>query len=145
MNLSNWTKITDVLDYASGTATRTGTAVDLQGWDGVLFVCKLAGIATGATGHDVHLVANTSASLTDLTDDVANSKVVIADDDDDQTVIIDYSKPLYRYVSAVVTKDGAHAQGESVVAILYSFRRLPVSNMGADTYLSLISPSKGTK
>lgn len=144
MNLSSHLNLEPVLAYATGTASRTGTAIDMSGWDGALFIVVNATIAASADG-DMHLVAGATSSLTDSTDDVKGSAVAIVAGDSDTIMVIDYYKPVYRYVTAVITKDSSNAQAESVIAIQYAGSKLPVSEMGSDELLKLLSPALGTK
>lgn len=143
MNLSKHIKISDCLDYASGTATRNGATLDMSGWDGVLVVCKHATIAGSAAG-DIHMEQGADSGLSDAAD-LAGTAIAIADDDDDQTFVIDLYKPTERYVRAVVTKNAANAQAESVLYIQYRGRKLPVTDMGAEAYELHVSPAEGTK
>jgi hypothetical protein len=144
MNLSSHLNLEPILAYASGTSSRTGTVIDMSGWDGALFIVVNATIAGSAVG-DMHLVAGTTSSLTDSTDDVEGSAVAIIAGESDTIKVIDYYKPVYRYATAVITKDASHAQAESVIAIQYNGSKLPVAEMGSDELLKLISPATGTK
>jgi hypothetical protein len=144
MNLLSNTKITTALDYTSGTATRTGAVLDMLGWDGVLIICKNATIAGSAAG-DLHVANSAGSPPTDSTDDLLASHLPIVAGDSNKVVVIDVYRPLYRYLAAVVTKNGANAQAESVLYLQYNGDKLPITNMGADSSLLLISAAKGTK
>jgi len=143
MNLSKHVKISDALDYASGTATRNGATLDMSGWDGVLMIVKHATIASGASG-DIHAEQGNESDASDMTD-LAGTKIAVADDDDNQTFVLDIYRPTDRYVRVVVTKDGSNAQAETALYLQYRGRKLPVTDMGADEYELHVSPSEGTK
>jgi len=143
MNLSNYIKYTQGLAYASANSSRNGATLDMQGWDGVLVLCKCATIAAGASG-DIHMEQDTASGMGSYAD-LEGTKQVIQAGDSDKLFAIDLYRPLERYVRAVITKDGANAQAETVLYIQYTGRKLPVSNMGADGYELHVSPTEGTK
>lgn len=141
MALSENIEIADCLDYASGTSSRDGTSVDMQNWEGVMFICKHATIASSASG-DLHLETSSDDSSFN---DLEGTKIAVADDDDDEVFVLDLFRPQERYVRPVVTKDGSNAQAETVVAVKYRGRKVPVTDAGADEYELHISPDEGTK
>ena len=142
MNLSD-VKFTSALNYASGTATRNGATLDMEGWDGVIAIVKHATIAAGAVG-DIHWEQDTASGMGGAAD-LAGTAIAVAADDDDQIFVANLYRPLERYVRIVVTKDAANAQAESAVYLQYRGRKAPVSNLNADAYELTISPSEGTK
>jgi len=142
-NLSKEINVTQCLAYASGTASRNGATLDMQGYDGVLCIVTHATIAASAVG-DVHWEQD-SASGMGTAADLAGTAIAVADDDDDEVWVLDLYRPLERYVRAVVTKDASNAQAESLVYVQYRGRKAPVSNAGADEYELHVSPSEGTK
>lgn len=140
--LSQHTKITVGLAYATGTADRTGAALDMQGWDGVLMVVALAAVEASGT-NSVRAQQGAAANLSDAAD-LAGSKVTIADDDDSEVVIIDLWQPRERYVRLYVNKDTTHAMAESVTYIQYRGRITPPTHGSGVTVLALLSPAEGT-
>ncbi|MEI6724610.1 MAG: hypothetical protein WCN81_00130 [Actinomycetes bacterium] len=115
-NLSN-TKIVNALDYASGTADRTGAIIDMAGWTGVLMIVKFATIAASAVTsikaqQDTDVAGGTMA-------DLLGTGITVADDDDNQIFCLNLVKPEKRYVRLYVDKDAAHAAAESAYYILY--------------------------
>ena len=143
MNLSKNIKVTACLVYASGTASRNGAILDMSGWDGVIALVQHGTIAGSAVG-DVHWEQDTASGGGTMAD-LAGTAIAVADDDDDEVWVMDLYRPLERYVRAVVTKDGSHAQAETVTYIQYSGTKLPVEDAGADEYEIFASPSEGTK
>ena len=143
MNLSRHIKITDALDYASGTASRNGAILDMSGWDGVIAIVKCATIAASAVG-DVHWEQDTAVGGGTMTD-LAGTAMAIVAGDSDENFVGDLYRPRERYVRAVITKDASNAQAETVIYIQYSGAKLPVSSAGADNYELNISPAEGTK
>ena len=143
MNLSKHIKHTLGLAYASGTATRNGAILDMQGWDGVLMILTNATLAGSAAG-DIHAESGAESDMSDAAD-LAGTKIAIADDDDDHVFCIDLYRPRERYVRGVITKNGANAQAESMMYIQYRGRKLPVADAGFDEYELHVSPAEGTK
>ena len=91
MNLSENVKVTTALDYASGSADRNGATLDMQGYEGVLMIVKLAAVATGAVTSIK--AQQDSASGMGTAADLAGTGQTIADDDDNQVFIIDLYQP----------------------------------------------------
>lgn len=121
--LSQEIKISNALDYASGTAGRNGLALDMQGWDGVLMLVRLGAVADGA----VTSIKAQQGSASDLNDaaDLEGTKITIAGTDDNGIKYIDLYQPQERYVRLVVDKDGANACAESASYIQYRGRVVP--------------------
>jgi hypothetical protein len=143
MNLSKNIKVTTCLDYASGTASRNGAALDMEGWDGVLAIIKHATIAVSAVG-DFHWEQGAQSNLSDAAD-LLGTAMAVAADDDNEVWVADLYRPRERYVRGVITKNGSNAQAETVIYIQYKGSKCPVSNAGADKYELHVSPAEGTK
>lgn len=143
MNLSKHIKMTKCLAYASGTASRDGAELDMVGWDGVLAIVINATIGSSASG-DFHWEQDVVTGMGGAAD-LTGTKIAIVDGDSDKVVISDLYRPRERFVRGVITKDGSHAQAESVIYLQYRGRKLPVANMGADSYELHVSPAEGTK
>lgn len=140
--LSEDVKITTALDYASGTADRTGAALDMAGWDGVLMVVKFATIAAGGT-NSIKAQQGAASNLSDAADLLGTAQS-IADDDDNEVYCIDLWQPRERYVRLYVDKDTSNACAESAVYIQYKGRALPSTHATGVTVESHVSPAEGT-
>jgi hypothetical protein len=140
--LSKDVKITTALDYASGTADRTGAALDMAGFDGVLMVVKFATIATGGT-NSIKAQQGTASNLSDAAD-LADTKQVIADDDDNEVYVIDVWQPRERYVRLYVDKDTSNACAESALYIQYKARNKPTTQATGVTVEAHVAPAEGT-
>jgi len=145
MNLIKNTKITTALDYASGTASRNGAILDMQGFEGVLMIVKFATIATSAVG-DIHAEQDSAVGGGTMAD-LAGTAIAVAHNDDEQIFIIDLYRPQERYVRVVVTKDASNAMAESAIYVQYGAKELPIDNNVTDavTYELHVSPDEGTK
>lgn len=124
---------------AAGAATTavTGTAVDMSGWDGVLFVTS---IATANAGN--HLHAEQSAASGSGFADLEGTEVVAGDSGD--YVLLDIQKPNKRYVRPIITR-GASTATTDILAIKYRGRNVPVTyaSIFADL-VQVTSPAEGT-
>lgn len=143
-SLASRIKITSALDYASGTATRNGAALDMMGYRGVLMVVKFAAIAASAADI-VKAQHGDAANLSDGADLLASGQAV-ADDDDNQIWALEIWEPVKRYVRLVVAKDASNASAESAYYIQFGAKDLPTTLTVADlvTYKRLASPAAGT-
>lgn len=141
--LSDEVKITKVSDVAaSGTDAVEGTAVDMAGYDGVLF---LSSIGTAAANNSMHAEQSSDAAVADAYADIAGSEVDVATSDED--LFIDILRPRERYVRPVVLR-GTATTVENIWAIQYRCKDgLPVDNETAGTIAGkkLVYPAEGTK
>lgn len=141
--LSQETKITVGLAYASGTADRNGATLDMQGWDGVMIIATIGTVAAGAV-TSIKAQQGADSGLSDAAD-LAGTSVAIADDDDGEVKIIDVYQPRERYVRAVVDKDATNACAETVTYVQYRGRILPTAAHGSGvTVEAHLSPAEGT-
>lgn len=132
---------------AAGTTAANGTAVDMTGYDGVLFLIAFGAIVTGA----ITSVKAQQGAASDGGDavDLEGSGVTVADDQDNKVVALDIYRPRQgygKYVRPVVSRGTQNATIDSMIAILYNGRSKPVS---LDATLvaaskSLGSPATGT-
>jgi len=137
--LSEETKITKVADAAAADTTAvTGASVDMDGWDGVLFLTSLG---TAAANNAMH--AEQSADDSAFAD-LEGSEVDVGASDEDQ--FIDIQRPSDRYVRPVVLRGTSSACGD-VWAIQYRGSQVPQSNVTSGTIngKQLVSPAEGTK
>lgn len=109
-------KVSSVLSYASGTATRNSTAINMAGFEWVMFVVQFATIAASAV-TSVKLQQSSDNGSADDFSDVENSAITVANDDDNQLFVAAQVRPGKQYVRCVVVKDGTNAAAESAVAI----------------------------
>lgn len=141
--LSENTKISVGLAYASGTSDRNGATLDMQGWDGVLMVATFAAIAAGAV-TSIKAQQGAAANLSDAAD-LSGTAQSVAADDDDELKFIDIWQPRERYVRIVVDKDAANACAESVLYMQYKGKIAPTAAHGAGIEgESHLAPAEGT-
>ena len=144
LSLNRNTKISRVLDaQAAGTTDENSSAVDMQGWEGVLFVALFGTLtATQATA----IKAQQATSLTGTFSDLAGTKVgPLADGDSNKALALDVKNPRERYVRCVVDRSTADAVIDGVVAIQYGPRKMPTADDSTVAAAkSHTSPAEGT-
>lgn len=143
-NLLNNVKITRVLAaVADGQAASASDILDMEGFEGVLFIAKVADVTKGSvltlaaqqsTINDAGGMATLSGTVTYTAD---------AADADDDLLVLDVFKPRERYVRAVFTSATQNAVKDGVIAIQYGARKVPITQgstvLDSDT---LISPAE---
>lgn len=124
-------KVSSALDYATGTADRTGTILDMKGYEGVICIVKLATVAAGGTTA-FHMQQDTAVAMGSAAN-INGTQQFIDGSDDNDVIIIDVPQPAERYVRLYVNKDGSNACAESAVYIQYGPGYAPVTNAVADS------------
>lgn len=144
MLLSNNVKIRKVEAAATSADTALiSDAVDMQGFDGVVFITTIAtanaAVTLKAQQGNVLSGVNLDASKADL---LGTSMVAGANG---ETLVLDIYRPTDRYVQAVVTRGAATAVGE-IYAIQYGGAKRPHDNEVADVIMTEthVSPAEGT-
>lgn len=112
----------------------TGTAIDMQGYSGVVFFCT---IATANAGN--YLKAQAGATSGGASNDLAGTKTVAASDG--QLVKLEISRPLDRWVKPVIVRGGANTVTGPIYAIRYKAGVEPQDNTPA---VIAVSPAQGT-
>jgi hypothetical protein len=146
--LSEEVKITQVVDQSEGAAGATdinGDGVDMNGFEGVMFVAIMGPITSGAV-TSLKAQQDTASDFSDDAQDLAGTGITIADDDDEQVFVLDIWRPLDRYVRPVIERATQNATVQSVLAVQYGPRELPTEFAVADliNYEAHVSPAEGT-
>jgi hypothetical protein len=119
--------------------------IDMQGYDGVLFVTPVTdsvqgGVATLKVEQDT---ANADGGMAALTGASATATSAANDDLNDKLLVVDVYKPLKRYVQAVRTSATQNIAFGNVIAILYKGSKLPESEHASILDAALaISPAE---
>jgi hypothetical protein len=139
MNLSKNVKITPVIAYAAaGTGTTNGTEIDMQDFEGVMFVGGAIGTADAGNYYKVQQdTATGMASAADL----EGTKVTPGDNGD--SICLDVFRPQERFVRIVRVR-GASSTGGAVYAIQYGAKKSPTSHESTVDSEIHISPDEGT-
>ena len=110
---------------AAGTTSETSDVVDMQNYEGVLFVAEFGTLTADQT---TALNAQQSPSSDSGFGDLAGTTTDPLDDDDDnKLLVLDIKNPQQRYVRCVVTRGTADAVIDGVIAIQYGPRKKPVA------------------
>jgi len=139
-NIYDDTQVIDCLNYASGTAPRSGDIIDVSGFEGLAIIVKFAAIAASGT-NTIKMEAGDASDLSDKAD-ITGTLQSIAVTDDNEIRVIDIKKPTFKYWRLVVTKDATNACAESAVAILYGARVKPTtvaSDVGGESFTSPVA------
>ena len=124
-------KVSSALDYASGTADRTGSILDMSGYEGVVCIVKLATVAAGGL-TSFHMQQDTAAAMGSAAN-INGTQQFIDGDDDNDIIVLEVREPTERYVRVYVNKDGSNACAESAVYIQYGPGYAPVTNAVANS------------
>lgn len=139
--LAEKVKLLKIKDHSTAdTSAVTSDTVDTQGYDGVLFVTSFG---TAASGNTIKLQQSSDDAATDAYSDLEGTSVSSGTSDED--VWIDIQRPGKRYLKLVAAR-GTSSTLESVWAILYNARSLPVDNTTSGTIIgeTTLSPAEGT-
>lgn len=139
--LSEKVKIVKIKDHSTAdTSAVTSDAVDTQGYDGVLFVTSFG---TAAAGNTVKVQQSSDDAAADAYADLTGTSVTSGTSDED--VFVDVQRPKERYLKLVAAR-GTSSTLESMYAILYNPRSLPIDNTtsGTITGETHLSPAEGT-
>lgn len=129
---------------AAGQTEINGAAVDLSGYEGVMFVAHFGVITVNGVQS---LSADQGATSGTATDAIAGSKVVVADDDDEKVAILDIYRPRDRWVRPVIARATADSIVNGCVAYLYGAKKEPPAADGSEAAAGrtlLASPAEGT-
>lgn len=129
---------------AAGSSAITSSALDMTGFDGVLFIVPAGTIVSGAaTSLKVQESATTGGSYADL----AGTNQTIADTDDDKVFYVDIQRPLLPFLKLVISRATQNATFGGIIAVQYQKRVLLQagmthgSNVAGETFTS---PAEGT-
>jgi hypothetical protein len=139
-NLSNYVLIKSALaTTTAGTSEIDGATIDMQGYEGVLFVAKFG---TAAANNTLQAQQGADSGLSDAADLAGTSVTVGASD---ELVWLDLYRPEKRYVR-VQAERGTSTTLDWGIALLYGPRTVPADNAVAGTIAGELtaSPDEGT-
>lgn len=139
MNLSKNVKVTPVIAYAAaGTGTTSGTEIDMQNYEGVMFVGGAMGTAN--SGNYFKLQQDTATGMGSAAD-LEGSKITPGDNGD--AIKVDLYGPGERFVRIVAVRGASSTLG-AVYAVQYGPKKMPVSDASTVDSETHISPAEGT-
>lgn len=145
-NLSANTKISQATTTDAGAAAATaikGVAIDMSGYEGVLFTVPVGTIVTGAATSIKVQESDTSADDSGF-QDLAGSNQTLADTADNTTVYVDVVKPLKRYVRLYISRATQNATFGAALALQYGGRKKPAIHGTGVSGELWVSPAEGT-
>lgn len=110
---------------AAGTSVVNGVHVDMQDFDGVVFICAL-GALTATQVTALKAQEGSQSNDSDQADIAGAVTPAAADADSNKVLILDVYRPLQRYVRPVVLRGTANAAIDGVIAIRYRGNRQPI-------------------
>lgn len=124
MNLLKNIKLTRVMnDVVAGTTEQKSSVIDMQGYDGVIFVLLVGDITSTcvltATVNQNTANSTSSPSPTAIANAVVGPITAGASDNDNGVYVIDVYRPVDRYVFLDITRTTANAVIDGVIAIQY--------------------------
>lgn len=105
---------------AAGTTEVVSSVIDMQGYDGVLFVA-LTGDVTDTSVLTLTAKGNTANSTSSPTPvtQAAATFTAGASNADSKSLVVEVANPLMRYMFASLTRTTANAVVNGIIAILY--------------------------
>ena len=141
MNLGRNVKVTRVQNALStGQGTTAGTVLDMQNFDGVMFVACVGAITASGTVT----VKVLQGATTSPTGELSGAALVFTGAGDDNKVgVLDVYRPTARYLRTSIVRAVQNGVVDGVVAIQYSGRKLPLADATAAlAKVVSISPSE---
>jgi cytochrome c-type biogenesis protein CcmH/NrfF len=140
----NSVKTTRVMNaVAAGTTLQTGTTLDMQGFEGVMFTA-LFGTLTASAVTGIKVQQGSASDMSDAAD-LLGSALAIPEADNNKMLITEIYKPTKRYVRCLVTRGTANAVIDGVIAQQFGARvEPPVNGTTVSGSEYSISPAEGT-
>lgn len=145
MNLIKNVKVTRVMNaVAAGTSDQEGSVLDMQGFDGVVFVAAF-GTLTASQVTSLKAQQGAASNLSDAADLEGTATGPLADGDGNKLLVLDVYRPQERYVRCVVDRGTANAVIDGVIAIQYAGAKLPIAQGSTVAFAEAhVSPAEGT-
>lgn len=116
---------------AAGTTAVNSDPVDLQDYDGVVFVTSSGAIVSGGV-QSIKVQEGDASDLSDAVD-VSGLAITIADTQGSQSFMLDYHRVVKRYARAVISRATQNSTFGEIYAICYGAALKPVVNAVAST------------
>ena len=131
MNLSKAVKFTKIVNNLTASQTETSsTILDMQGYDGVMFVLSFGSTVTTANVTTLiarNSTANSAAGMTNISGGTATATALAASSNNG-CLSLDVFRPVKRYVDVDITRTAANAVIDGVTAIQYAASVKPQTN-----------------
>jgi hypothetical protein len=139
-NLGRHVKCIHVMNaVVAGTSNQTGSEIDMQGFDGVMFIADIGALTATQITKLEAIGSNTSGSEAAFTTDAVTP--AMADADSNKLLVLDVFRPATRYLKPVVKRGTANAVINCVIAILYNVEHMPiVDDATVSQHSTFVSP-----
>lgn len=116
---------------ATGSTDVEGTSIDMQSYNctSICFVVAMGPITTGAATH-ITVQQSDNTGFSENNEDIVGTKQTIADDKDNTLYVVDIIRPERRFLRLHMDR-ATQASTCFVLAILYGFKELPVTQVAA--------------
>lgn len=130
---------------AAGTSDQTSSAIDMQGFEGVIFYFMF-GTITGSAVTGVRVQQSSDDGVADAYTDLLGSAVAVPDSRSNDMVVVDILRPRERYLKAVIDRATQNAVIDGIVAVQYGPRVKPTTDDSATVIGREVhaSPAEGT-
>jgi hypothetical protein len=129
-------------DAAAGVTVITSDIIDMQGFNGVCFVCKM-GAVVDAASVTMTVYQGAVSTLLDEAALVASAAIPVASTDSEQSLVVDIVKPRERYLRVKVARITQNSAIDSIFALLYNPMAKPVVQPATiDASTQTVSPAE---
>jgi len=113
---------------AAGLTDFTSSALDMEDYDGVLFICA-AGAVSATAVSQVKIQQSSDDGSTDAYADLAGtfSAALVSGTDDNKVILIDVYRPQERYLKVVWHRSTANTVIDGIFAIRYHGKVMPAA------------------
>jgi hypothetical protein len=130
-NLSKQVNVVRVANAAAaGVTVLTGTHVDMQGWDSVVFLYAIGALTAGQVTA-LKAQNGALANDTDQADITGAITTAMLDGDSNKILVLEIFRPLLRYVRPVLNRATQNAVLDGGIAIQFSGDKLPPAVLDA--------------
>ncbi len=136
MGLAHDVKVTTVASVATGTSTITGSALDMAGYEGAIFVCRLGSPATNNTFH-ITQCDTTGGSYAAILGTSTGAHAT------NNPLIIDIYRPKEQFLKYVVTR-GTTSTIDIITIIQYGSASRPVTQPSGTDIEYFYDTAEGT-
>ncbi len=140
MQLSKNASVIHVMDaVVAGTTDETGAEINMQGWDGVMFIADIGTLTETQQTALQAIGSDTSGNEEEFETDAVTP--AMADGDSNKILVLDLFRPLTQFIKPVVLRGTADAVINCVIAILYTGDMKPfVDDATVSQLAAFVSP-----
>ncbi|MFA5423833.1 MAG: hypothetical protein WC374_08255 [Phycisphaerae bacterium] len=130
MNLMKNILVSEALaPVTAGQQSSKSDVLDMQGYDGVLFVVPITDCTSGAVATLTvqENTANSTTGMASITSASATNTSTAGDDQNNKLLLVDVYRPLKRYVMGLLTIGTQDAASGNMLAIRYCGSKAPIA------------------